>query len=341
MPAMSEGFVDDLLSRHLPELFPGVLKKNFLFLLFGGEPLLPTNRAVISRILEYAHKHSIKVSTATNAVTLPQMVDLIGPQNGKIQNVQLTLDGDRLYHDGQRVPRSGKPTFDDMIAALRMLMRLKVHVFIRIHTHPGKLGSAERLVEYLEREGILNHPRVEVYFAPINTFNFADGSPDDFETFCRVFQKVAAKTERPPSLNLDFLHTVLEMQTKDIVPKARFCSVGADDNRIVDPLGDIYDCYEVAGRKSRRIGAISDGKVEFFPLKKTHSRRNILNIPECIECPAALFCGGGCPTQARLRTGSIFKPYCLQNREFIAQTLKAYYLAMHREGRAERGADNA
>ncbi len=326
MPTMTEEFVDDLFARYLPQLFPDVPKKNIIFLLFGGEPLLPGNRKTIAKILAYAKRRAIKVSTATNATTLGSMADLIGPGKGRIQNVQVTLDGDRLLHDANRVPRSGEPTFDEMVAAVHRLVALKAHVFIRIHTHPGKLESAERLVEYLDKAKLLTNPDIEVYFAPINTFQTEDASPEDIDTFRRVFQNVAAKTHRPPSLNLDFLGDVLDMQMKDMLPKARFCSLGNDNNRIIDPLGDIYDCYEEAGHKERRIGTVSGGKLEFFPLKTAYAERHILNIPECLRCSMALFCGGGCPTQARLQKGSLLTSYCLQNKEFITQTLKAYYL---------------
>jgi len=61
-------------------------------------------------------------------------------------------------------------------------------------------------------------------------------------------------------------------------------------------------------------------------LKEKYSRRNLLNVPECLKCSAALYCGGGCPCHARIHKGSIFKSYCHQNKEFAAQTLKAFYL---------------
>ena len=116
------------------------------------------------------------------------------------------------------------------------------------------------------------------------------------------------------------------MQEEKILLKTRFCSLGNDTLRIIDALGDIYECYEEVGDRKRRIATFSNGKLKYFSLKKTYFKRNILNIPECLKCSLALFCGGGCPVRARAQTGSIFKPYCLQNKEFIAETLKAYFL---------------
>lgn len=331
VPAMSEKFAEEVLSRHLPRLFPGVPRKNLVFLFFGGEPLLPGNRATIARILRYAGKHSIKAAVATNGLSIREMEEFIGPETGKIGNVQVVLDGDRLHHDKRRTFGSGKPTYEGIIRAVRRLMRLKVNVFIRVHTHPGKMESTAKLVEYLDRAKILTHPNVETYFAPINTFQEKYGSPAEFDLFRRIFHEVAAKTRRPPSLNLDFLGDVLKMEGLKFLPRTRYCSVGTDDVFIVDPMGDIYDCFEEAGHKERRIGEISGGNVKFFPIKKTHTRRHLLNIPECLQCSVAFFCGGGCPTRARIHGGSIFEPYCLQNKEYIAQTLKAYYSSLRRK----------
>ena len=51
-PPMSGEFVDSLFSNYFSQLFPKV-PDNFLFTLFGGEPLLPNNREAITRILAY------------------------------------------------------------------------------------------------------------------------------------------------------------------------------------------------------------------------------------------------------------------------------------------------
>lgn len=325
IPPMSPEFVDNLLSDYLPQLFPKV-PKDFTFTLFGGEPLLPGNREAIRSILAYTKKHpAIKVAVATNATTLAEMVDLIGPEKGKIQSVQVTLDGDELLHDMNRIPPSGKPTFAAMIAAIRQLMQLKAHTVIRMHIHPGRLESSRKLVDFLEKEEILGHPLVGAYFAPISTFTSEDHAPEDLDIFCETFQTVAAKTKRPPS-SLDFINQYLEMQEERKLPKVKFCGLGTDIFYVVDPLGDIYHCYEEAGHKGRRIGTFSRGKVKFFALKEKYSRRHLLNVPECLRCSAALYCGGGCPVHARMYKGSIFKSYCHQNKEFIAQTLKAFYL---------------
>ncbi|NLC70143.1 MAG: 4Fe-4S cluster-binding domain-containing protein [Desulfuromonadaceae bacterium] len=291
---MSGDFVDRFFTDYYPQLFPKTPRKLFITL-FGGEPLLPGNREGITRVLAYARRRpSIGISVATNATMVPEMADLIGPGRGRIRHIQVTLDGDRQFHDGNRVPASGKPTFDATIAAVRQLIALQAKVSLRLHIHQGKLDSAQNLVAYLEKEKLLGHPQLTVYFSPINTFDSEQNSPADAELFGRLFQEVASKTGMPPS-NFDFLGSFLDMQSKKILPKVRFCGAGGDNFLIVDPLGDLYGCYEEAGHRQRRIGILSRGKVRFSQLKESYGRRHLLNLPECLRCSAALLCGGGLP----------------------------------------------
>ncbi len=338
IPSMDEVFVDEFFRLYFNKLFPRSHKKNMNFLLFGGEPLLPGNRGAIERILRYAKKYGAVVSTATNAVMLPKMLDLIGPEEGKIQNLQLTLDGGQVFHDETRISGSGAPTFEEIIRSLHELIKVKANTTIRIHLHPNRLESTRALAEYLDREGILRHDHVSAYFAPINSFDGRDVSLSYFEQFSEIFQYVAFMQNSPPSPLARSLARIMDATAMRSRLKSRYCTAGADLLRVVDSLGDIYDCYEEAGNKARRIGMLAGGAVRYFKLNDTYKRRHILNMPECLKCSIALYCGGGCMSLARLQRGSIFRPSCQLNKEFVAQTLKASFL-LRQAGKAGAGTE--
>lgn len=326
LPSMDEAFVDEFFRRYLGRLFPRCHKKSMGFLLFGGEPLLPGNRGAIERILHYAKKYGIVVSTSTNAVMLPNMLDLIGPEKGKIRNVQVTLDGGAAFHDGARISPSGDPTFEQTVLAIRKLIEARAQAIVRIHLHPAGLETTLALAKYLDREGILGDDHVYVYFAPINSFGGGDLSPSYSEQFSSLFQYVASVQNSPPSRFANDFARIMDADAMKNRLKSRYCAAGAGLVRVVDALGDVYDCYEEAGHKARRIARLADGEVRNFSLGDTYRRRHILNMPECLKCSVGLYCGGGCMSQARLQRGSLFKSFCQQNREFIGQTLKACFL---------------
>lgn len=336
LSSMSEAFVDDFFRNYLHKLFPGTPGDRFRFILFGGEPLLPGNRGVIERILRYAGEHGTVVSASTNAVMLPQMLDLIGPEEGKIQNVQVTLDGEQGFHDGTRISRSGGPTFEKTIRALHHLMEAGAKAIVRVHLHPDGLESTAALADYLEREGILGHGNVELYFAPVHSFHAKDISSSDFDVFSRLFEHVALKQKKPPIQNFDVLEQVMNVKSARNWSQPRYCAVSAGVHRAVDPLGDVYECLEEAGDREKRIGTLAGGEIEYFELKETYQNRYLINMPECLKCSIALFCGGGCISKTRTQGGAFSNRFCLQNKVFVGQTLKAYFL-LNRAGNGDTG----
>ncbi len=336
--AMTAELVDEFFTECFPQLFP-TKPKHCSFTLFGGEPLLPSNREAISRICHHTRKFkNARINVATNATTLPEMIDLIGPDKGQIQSVQVTLDGDQQWHDGTRITASGRPTFASTIRGIRLLIDAGADIGIRVHIHPKRMASTERLVHYLEEEGLLGHPQTYLYFSPINSYTDEQTTPEEIQSFRRVFHYVAERTGRPPS-NLIQLKKFLAMQGKTELPNIRYCGLGTGNFYMIDPMRDIYQCYEDTGHSASRIGSFAKGKVKMRQILKSYRKRHLINVPECLRCPIALLCGGGCPVEARQATGSLFKPYCHQNKEFIAQTLKALYLKQIREQAKEQQQD--
>ncbi|MCE5333343.1 MAG: radical SAM protein [Desulfobacteraceae bacterium] len=340
LPSMSEAFVEGFFDKHLDSLFPNAAKDRLRFILFGGEPMLPGNRLTIERILRYAKEHGIVVSTTTNGVMLPRMLDLIGAARGKINSVQVTLDGGRRFHDENRVTRSGAPTFEKTVRALSHVVSAGARAIVRIHLHPGRLEAARVLIEYLEREKILGHDSVEVYFAPVHAFHAGELSSSDSDVFSALFQHVALIQKKPPIQNFDFLEQMMNVRTIENWSQPRYCAVSTGLHYAVDPLGDIYECLEEAGFKDRRVGTLAGGELEFFELRDIYRKRYLENMPECLQCSIALFCGGGCISRTRTHGGSAVKNFCLQNKLFVAQTLRSCYLVQQVEQAEKRAASS-
>ena len=325
LSSMSEAFVDDFFRNYLDILLPSERENNLSFFLFGGEPLLPGNRGAIERILRYAKKHGIVVSTVTNAVMLPKMLDLIGPEKGKINNVQVTLDGGQMFHDEQRVSQSGAPTFEQTVLALRELMKARANAIIRIHLHPDRLESARVLVEYLEREKILGHDRVKAYFWSTEDLHSKALSRQEYELFSKLFQDVAFKQNSPPTAHFAFLKQIMDMKTARSRPRhCDICVTGL--HCVVDSVGDLYECVDDAGHKDRRIGTLAGGEVKYFELSEDYEKLHLSDKPECLKCSIALYCGGGCTNRLKAQNDSLASSFCLQIKEFVGLTLKSYFL---------------
>lgn len=327
LSSMHEAFVDDFFLNYLHKLLPNERENDLSITLYGGEPLLPGNRSAIERILHYTRKHGIVVSTVTNAVMLPRMLDLIGSEKGKINNVQVTLDGDRMFHDEKRVSKSGGPTFEQTIRAIREVMKTGANTIMRIHLHPARLESARALMEYLEREKILGHDRVKAYFWSTEDIHGKALSAQEYNLFSRLFQYVAVKQNCPPTAHFASLKQIMDLQAARNRPVWKHCDVCVTGlHCIVDSLGDVYECIDDAGHKDRRIAALADGEVKYFKRSEDYEKKHLYDKPECLKCSIALYCGGGCIGRLKVEKNSSSSQFCHQIRDFIGLTLKSYYL---------------
>ncbi len=324
---MSANFVDDFFCTYFDKLLAGERRNGLSFSLYGGEPLLPGNRGAIEQILRYAQQYGIGVSTVTNAVMLPDMLDLIGPEEGKINNVQVTLDGGQMFHDTKRLSQSGGPTFDQTILAVRELMKAGANAVIRVHLHPDRLDSAAALVEYLEREDILGHDRVTVYFWSMEDLHSRALSLQQYNLFSQLFERVALKQDSVPTAHFAFLQDIMEMKTVRSRPIRRHCDICVSGlHCVVDPVGDIYECVDDAGHPERRVATLADGEVNYLKRSEAYDKVRLCDKPECLKCSIALYCGGGCINRMKTQDESLSASFCPQVREFVALTLRSHFL---------------
>lgn len=324
--SMSEDFVDNFFRRHMGKLLPDE-QGNPSFSLYGGEPLLPANRPAMERILQYAKEHGSVVSTVTNGVMLPKMLDLIGPEKGKINNVQVTLDGGQMFHDSKRVSRSGGPTFEQTIFALREIVRTGANAIVRVHLHPHSLDSARSLLEYLEQEKLLGHHRVKLYFWSTEDLYAGVLSPSEYALLLKLFEDVTVKQRGVPTAHFAFLEQIMNMEAPTSGPVRRHCDICvAGLHCVVDSAGDIYECIDDAGHRDRRIAGLAAGEVEYFEPNKNREKLHLSDKPECLKCSVALFCGGGCINRLKAQSESQSGTFCEQVKEFVGLTLRCHYL---------------
>lgn len=75
---------------------------------------------------------------------------------------------------------------------------------------------------------------------------------------------------------------------------------------MVDPVGDLYKCWDDIGMKERRVGTI------FEPPMLSKNMINWMayepDDPECQECFAFPMCMGGCPNHALNGEGNVAFP---------------------------------
>ena len=323
---MSVTMVDELLTRHLEKLLPGMPIKELC--LYGGEPFLLAHEPAIRAALRHAKEKNLFVKAISNATTrFDRMVDLFGPDCGAVNWVQVTLDGTRELHNTSRVTTSGKPTFDTILANIRILIGQGTKVAIRLNLDRKKAASLPTLLAELRSEGIIGNPLVNVYATPLHD-NLGTVDTSEFMKSGELSEQVARlgiDIDHPISVRAHDLRYILALEKGQGLMRTSFCMQVTQRSIVVDPLGDIYACYEEAGALPFRVGRIAEGDVEFFPLRDQYQSRHLANLPTCLDCPVALACGGQCGAASRAKNGDLFDTYCNGMRDLILNGIKLAY----------------
>lgn len=324
---MTEEFVENLFERHISSVLPGTDLKNTDISFYGGEPFLPVNLPVIRKALSYAKRYGMKSRAITNATQVDSMPEIFGAEPGKVNSVQISLDGDKEQHDKSRIPASGEKTFDKIVDNIALLLKQGTHVNIRLNLDRRTLATLPTLMKELKSRNILGAKNVSIYGSPLHD-NVAEVDTTHFmdtgELSSKVFE-LGIDMEHPVSLRANDMSYLFKLEKGAGLMQTSFCMQTLQNTLVVDPFGDLYGCFEEAGYPEYRVGHVSNNGVEFFPLRQTYKKRHIANMEECVKCPVALACGGQCGVRCRAVMGDLFKPNCDGIKKTILEGLKLAY----------------
>lgn len=279
--------------------------------LYGGEPLLLSNREIIEYIIERAPNAVYNI--LTNGYYLKEYVSLFNRLN--ISNIQVTLDGSKEIHDKSRILRNGDSTFDKIMEGIDSCLKNKINIIIRMNISNDNIKECLSLRDelglmfrqYIEYLGFELQPIFQLdketkkYLEKILYYDDYIIHNDNEEiAFAKNFTyNRMIKTCSPITL-------FLMRGAEKVVPV--YCSCDAERQmRFYDADGDIYSCTLNVGKKEMRIGTYYP---EYCINPESMIYRNIETVKECSECKYSLICGGGCPNGAIDEYGNIFHPNC-------------------------------
>ncbi len=324
---MTTELVENIFERNLSKIIPGADHQQFKVSFYGGEPFLPSNEAVIRKTLGYAKKYGMRSDAISNATMVDRMPDIFGDEPGFVNQVQVSLDGSKELHDASRIPVSGESTYDKIVRNISMLLERKTRVHIRLNLDRRTLASVPALIKDLKDRNILGNKYMHIYASPLHD-NIAKVDATDFMDMVDLSSQVFSlgiDLEHPVSLRANELGRLFRLKKGFGLLRTCACMQTMQRTLVVDAFGDLYACFEEAGYPEYRVGHVSDGGVEFFPLHDKYKTRHIANMDECLRCPVALACGGQCGVKSRAKTGDLFKPYCGNVKKVILESIKLAY----------------
>jgi uncharacterized protein len=293
--------------------------------LYGGEPLLASNRELVEHIVARGRTEGYLFSAITNGVDLDHFLPLLGPAG--IRQLQITLDGPPVMHDRRRVRADGAGSFEAIAANISAALPTGVVISLRMNVDRQNVAEIKALSQIIQERGWAQHKNFSAYSSPVHSRSRNDLQVTDLLTAYRcdlpAHPELYQVMDPARLLQRQLAGTLF---TRGFPPfKPSFC--GSNTGMyLFDPFGDLYPCWDVVGRPEFRTGRFYPNGLQVDPdALRPWLARTIAEIPECRRCPYALFCGGGCTVQAYHANGRFATPMCHDFQEQFTLALPALY----------------
>lgn len=264
-------------------------------ILYGGEPLLKQNYDIIEYIIKKCINAGIVIKCVTNGYDLEYYQELIG--YGKIAFLQITLDGLAEIHDKRRFLSGGRPTFEIIANNIDLALKLGAAVNARTNVDESNLDQLVELLELYRRKGWMDNKLFYPYFKSVQDCREShENLVDELYIMKRLEQFNKDRININSSYSMlaqSFMHLFINKKYAPL--RGGFCGA-VNGHMVIDPYGDIYPCWAIAGNRESAAGSIYyTGNRDFYINMQQPDNKMEAYIGQCSECPYALFCGGGCP----------------------------------------------
>jgi uncharacterized protein len=291
--------------------------------LFGGEPLIAKNYKIVCEIVEEGIKRKYKFQATTNGYELFKYKDLLGP--GKIENLQITLDGPEQVHNKRRFTKNGLPTFNNIVENIQLALDMGCQISIRTNVDTSNITSLKELNRFYIDKGWNKYPNFSPYAFIVKDHPGKTILPMELLTYLNYSYSDDVSDN---IINVDFgiskHFNAFFKDGKTPVLKPYYCGSNFG-SYIFGPDEYIYTCWDEVGLEEGRVGKYLPELSWNYERLNEWQERNITKIPKCLDCSYAFICGGGCTHQAKRAYGSVLSPYCFQFPETFQYLVPILY----------------
>ncbi|NCB51046.1 MAG: thioether cross-link-forming SCIFF peptide maturase [Clostridia bacterium] len=277
---------------------------------FGGEPLM--NFEVVKKITAYARSiekekgKNFRFTLTTNGLNIDD--DVIDFANRECYNVVLSLDGRKEVHDRFRKTVGGQGTYDLIVPKFQRLVekRGEKEYYLRgtfTHNNPDFFNDLLHMLDL----GFTKLSMEPVVCAPGDPYALTEA---DMPVIFRQYELLAEEMikRRREGRPFTFYHYMLDLTGGPCIYKRVSGCGSGTEYMAVTPWGELFPCHQFVGDDRYSMGDIWQG-VKNTALRDEFSRCDAYSRPDCADCWAKLYCGGGCAANAYHATGSITGTY--------------------------------
>lgn len=266
---------------------------------FGAEPLNALNKVyeLSAKFQKLSERHGCAygAKVVTNGVKLKHGVAARLNHTCGVKMVEITLDGDKSFHDKRRFTKKQRPSFDKIYQNLLAVARdpdIDFRLNIRCNVDEENVDGVFPLIERLADDGLQD--RIQFYTAPVHSWgNDAHLRAVEKERYARWEVECIAFL-----VNKGFRPSIVPNR-KDVV-----CLAAMDHGLLVDAYGEAFDCTEVSFVPTYgddnvfKIGAMNNGVDQGArSIFKDYAKGVAHGDYPCGSCEILPLCGGSCPKQ--------------------------------------------
>lgn len=282
---------------------------------YGGEPLLQ-----IESIAEFS-KRLIKanIDYTANMVTNGYLLDLKSIEllkNSKVDDLQITIDGNENTHNKKRPLMNGKATYSKIIQNIKLLEKHHPSVVLNIRVNVDKNNYEEFPIIYSKLRKELNLEKMFIYPGIIEDHNSSFKNHD-----CLMDRHDVVKLRKwllqEHGINLGVYPE----------PNRHECMARMHNTFVFGADGEIYKCWLDINKKEKSIGNIIENKIDNLELFYNYVEgANQFEDKLCMECSLIPICAGGC-TYTRLKNSYEKSNIdgCHLAKDYIEDLIKLHY----------------
>ncbi|MBQ7943895.1 MAG: radical SAM protein [Lachnospiraceae bacterium] len=249
---------------------------------YGGEPLLRIDLIEkITQGIENVEKYSANIVTNGYYLTEENAKKL---KELHVKYAQVTIDGPPDIHNTRRCLPTGADTFFVIMENIR---KAAEHIFIaiRINVDKTNMQRVDEILDYLIEYGLQD--KVGVYLAPVDAINDGCHAPS-----CFTDSEFATEQINFAARNMKRGFNFLELPHFN----PAMCGAVSPHSYVIDPLGDLYKCWDHIGYKEESFGNIADENIN---VKQSNYLKwidyDVFQYEDCKGCNILPICMGGCP----------------------------------------------
>ncbi len=278
MDQRTQDAIIDFVQKYRPSL------TNLRVSWYGGEPLLAldsienlTNRFI--NLLE--NKIAYSASILSNGYNLTKEVAR-KLRELYIDRIHITIDGNRQVHDQRRMLINGEGTYERIIGNIKETIDI-IPITIRINVDYSNIKTLDTLLD--EFDSLCFKNKINFYIAPV----------DDIFSSCKNPNCMSGGDYSKEEV--EFYNLMLSRGFNNFslpVPNISNCGGVVLNSFVIDPLGNLYKCWNHVGNLKEKVGTVFEGP-QFDKNLTKWLAFNPFDDQNCKKCKLLPICMGGCP----------------------------------------------